>query len=103
MHLPHFQPRFTVRRLMIAVAIAGIALGPLAALQRSRRFGQISRVHERAMADGATEAAKLKRRGDPRSKLTYARADYHQAMWLKYFHAARRPWLPVTPDPAEPE
>jgi hypothetical protein len=97
-------PRFTVRRLMVTVAIAGIVLGPLAYLgQRSKRFGQISRVHVRAMSDGAIEAANLKRRGDPRSKLASARADYHQAMWLKYFHAARYPWLPVEPDPPEPE
>jgi hypothetical protein len=102
MKLP--RVRVTVRRLMIAVAVVGIVLGPLVYLgQRSRRFGQISRVHVRAMSDGAIEAAKLKRRGDPRAKLAYARADYHQAMWLKYFHAARYPWLPVEPDPPVPE
>jgi hypothetical protein len=97
-------PRFTVRWLMVAVAIVGIVLGPLVYLgRRSSRFRQISWVHERAMTDGAIEAARLKRRGDPRSKLAYARADYHQALWLKYFRAARHPWLPIEPDPPEPE
>jgi hypothetical protein len=97
-------PRLTIRRLMVTVAIVGIVLGPLVYLgRRSSRFKQMSWAHERAMSDGATEAAKLKRRGDPQSKLAYARADFHQAMWLKYFHAARSPWLPVEPDPPEPK
>jgi hypothetical protein len=97
-------PRMTMRRWMIVVVIVGTMLGPLVYLgQRSRRFDQISRVHVRAMSAGATEAAILKRRGDPRSKLAFARADYHQAMWLKYFNASRNPWLPVEPDPPEPE
>jgi hypothetical protein len=96
-------PRMTTRRWMIAVAVAGIVLGPLVYLgQRSRRFDRISWVHVRAMSKGAIEAANLKRRGDPRAKLAYARADYHQAMWLKYLRASRTPWLPVEPDPPEP-
>ena len=98
------RPRFTVRRLMVAVAIVGIILGPAVYLgRRSSRFKQIAWAHERAMSDGAIEAAKLKRRGDPRSKLAYARADFHQELWLKYFHASRCPWLPVEPDPPMPE
>ena len=97
-------PKVTTRRLMVAVAIVGLVLGALVYLgRRSSRFRQMSWVHERAMADGATEAAKLKRRGDPRASLAYDRANFHQAMRLKYFHAARSPWLPVGPDPPEPE
>ena len=30
------------------------------------------------------------------------RAEYHAALARKYRHAARYPWLPVEPDPAEP-
>ena len=31
------------------------------------------------------------------------RADHHAAMAHKYEHAARYPWLPVEPDPPEPD
>jgi hypothetical protein len=29
-------------------------------------------------------------------------ADYHEALRIKYEQAARRPWLPVSPDPPRP-
>ena len=32
-----------------------------------------------------------------------SRNRWHYAMWLKYDHAARYPWLPVAPDPPAPE
>jgi hypothetical protein len=32
-----------------------------------------------------------------------AQAEYHRAMEIKYRCAARRPWLPVVPDPPAPE
>jgi hypothetical protein len=28
---------------------------------------------------------------------------YHDAMRKKYYHAAQCPWLPIMPDPPEPE
>ena len=31
------------------------------------------------------------------------RANHHAAMAHKYEHAARYPWLPVKPDPPEPD
>ena len=35
--------------------------------------------------------------------MSEARFDYHQMMVDKYNWAARYPWLPVAPDPPEPE
>jgi hypothetical protein len=31
------------------------------------------------------------------------RSDHHAAMAEKYRQAARQPWLPVAPDPPEPD
>jgi hypothetical protein len=34
---------------------------------------------------------------------TAARLAWHDAMWAKYCAAARKPWLPVWPDPPMPD
>jgi hypothetical protein len=120
--------RFTVRRLMVAVVIAGIVLGIERLWHRSAEYAGIAGQHARkaigwdehvSWLDGV--AAKHARKaatgtGDSRSR-DRENADkwaavangyrgmkgYHEAMRDKYAHAARYPWLPVAPDPPEPE
>ena len=135
MHLSRFRPRFTVRRLMVLVAIVAIAFGYRNAIRRRDKFEFQAFFHRQEMQDcraylaGATV---LTTEGD--GKRTYRRAvptgpdpfiadarsrgwgvelfepaslkrleAYHAAMTAKYERAARYPWLPVEPDPPEPE
>jgi hypothetical protein len=95
------RPRFTVRRLMLAVAAVGLALGLCATCRsRSERFHASMMSHEsRAMelldnVQPDADAASLRRLS--------ARIAWHEVMWAKYEHAAGHPWLPVWPDPPEP-
>ena len=86
MHLP--RPRFTVRRMMVAVAIGGVVSG---VLTRAARFQQLSDYHRSRII--------LISPPDPRVYRTL----YHMELANKYYYAARHPWLPVTPDPPEPQ
>jgi hypothetical protein len=84
--------RFTVRRMMVAVAILANVLGLLVWVDRRatqfRDRRDFHRMHWSAIDEGfAVEAAQ---------------AAYHRAMAEKYRGAAERPWLPVEPDPPEP-
>jgi hypothetical protein len=133
--LSRICPKFTVRRLMVAVAIVAVAFGYQNAVRRRHLFEFEAFLHRQEMEDcrgylaGATA---LSTEGD--GKRTYRRAvptgpdpfiadarsrgwgvelleraslkrleAYHAAMTAKYEHAARYPWLPVAPDPPEPE
>jgi hypothetical protein len=95
--------RFTVRRMMVVIAIAGVALiqapGFQARLQR-RQLG----LEVQAFAHGETiawNAASVARGGGP--GLSSERLVFHKRMVGKYQWAARYPWLPVLPDPPEPK
>jgi hypothetical protein len=94
--------RFTVRRLMVAVAAVGLALGLCATCRsRSQQYYALMMSHKsRAMelidnAQPGTDAAARRR--------FHTRITWHEVMYAKYKHAARYPWLPVAPDPPEPE
>jgi hypothetical protein len=41
--------------------------------------------------------------GDVSLRTDEGRAAWHAALWRMYDRAARYPWLPVSPDPPEPE
>jgi hypothetical protein len=93
MKLP--RPRFTIRRLMVAVAIAAFAFGGWQMRQRREHRLRLALKHEVLSAllrDGHADTSR-----DPE------RADRHKALHIKYEHAARYPWLPIEPDPPEPE
>jgi hypothetical protein len=82
------RPRFTVRTLMIAVAIVAVAAAIAVGLRRrSQRFMRLAYDHE---------DMSYTRPGDPV-------ASYHDRLSWKYQQAARYPWLSVPPDPPEPE
>lgn len=92
-------PRFTVRRLMVAVAITGLMLGTL--IERRNRFSRIAAYHKAEFArlvKGIPYFA-VDQSYDP----IWRRLEWHEPMRLKYEEAARYPWLPVQPDSPEPE
>jgi hypothetical protein len=110
-------PRMTMRRWIVAVAIVAILIGVgLEVGRRSRRFARLAAYHTNValehfgtlMAFGG-EPPPL--RDVPPAGLGPARylhparalLRYHCALTEKYQRAARYPWLPVAPDPPEPE
>ena len=91
--------RFTVRRLMIAVAIIALVLGGLVARGRHLRH-----VGDEFQRKGRKLYLKY-RRGDWIEKSTVEANRwlyYYLNMSYKYREAARHPWLPVGPDLPEP-
>jgi hypothetical protein len=85
--------RFTLRRMVVGIAILGLAFGVTSWLQRMRGRA----ISYQSMAD---RHAKLMVRGSHNST---ARMRHHLTLRDKYEEAARYPWLPVAPDPPEPE
>ena len=95
MHLSRLTHRFTVRRLMFAVAIIGSALG--ITIERRERFRWIA-VHHRAAGPQHIPGIKPLGMEDKDWRLI----EWHESMARKYEHAARYPWLPVALDPPPP-
>jgi hypothetical protein len=91
MNLSRLRPRFTVRRLMITVAIVALLVGVFAEMRhRQRKFGRIAMIHWfKALADA--------------NSTNERKQNFHTHMWVKYQRAADYPWLPVWPDPPEPD
>jgi hypothetical protein len=110
MRMPRF--RFTIRRMMIVVAVAiawaGLWVGNLARLrliylERATYYDGEFRVNDYQARN--FERAHVER---PREYFdVYAaqrreRADWARILKAKYERATRYPWLPVEPDPPEP-
>jgi hypothetical protein len=102
MNPPRF--RFTVRGMMLAVAVAGMACGGEVVRRRRAAFLAQAEVH-RALADYLSVSEHyVLRPGDTHLSLTgRRRAEVEARLAAKYERAARHPWLPVAPDPPEPE
>jgi hypothetical protein len=100
MHLSRFIPQFTVRQLMVAVAIAGIVLG--VTIERHNRFRKIA-AHHQAEFKKILSGLPFHFSGDSSLDPKMRRLEWHEPMRLKYERAARYPWLPVGPDPPEPD
>jgi hypothetical protein len=84
-------PRFTVRRLMVVVAILGFVLGSSRWMrQRSMAYRKIAEYHSDMMIPFSLSERSSRNRA------------YHGAMVEKYLRAAGRPWFPVEPDPPNP-
>jgi hypothetical protein len=91
MRLP--RPRFTLRRLMVAVAVMAVVLGLCRWLwTRSVAFRSIADAHNAQRMGGI-----------PMHTENLPSLLYHIEMGNKYDRAARYPWLPVAPDPPEPK
>ena len=86
--MPFPRVRFTVRRLMVAVAIVAVVS---AMLIRAAWFRALSDHHR----------SRIILVGPPSPQLE--RTLYHMEMSNKYAKAASHPWLPVASDPPEPE
>jgi hypothetical protein len=90
MRLP--RPRFTVRRLMVAVAITAVATYMGMVAWRIETYAMRADAHARHLNSGHS--------------FIYDSTDliqWHERMRLKYENAARNPWFPVAPDPPEPK
>src|SRR4051812_32035732 len=93
--------RFTVRRMMVAVAI--LALLSWVETRRTR-FQDLSAKYARlevtsSMFHGSVPDGDYLER---RMKALAARRTYYAGLVRKYRRAERFPWLPVAPDPPEP-
>jgi len=109
------RPRFTLRWLTVVVGTVAVLiwLGKLCLLRGAH--GWRASLEERSAVDyhlfarRATNNASVARDPDETARLLAEadqhsrRMEYHTAMARKYEHAARYPWLPVAPDPAEPK
>ena len=102
MKLP--RARFTVRRLMVVVALAATVMGSVTYLKRrSVQFRAIYLKQAFKAEEWHYLWGKLETRRDSRSVNPFTKYKFHNFMAEKYDLAARRPWLPVNPDPPEPE
>jgi hypothetical protein len=88
------QTRLTIRRLMLVVAIAAAVAGW--AVERHRRFADLARRHATALARGTDSGGVVLTFDTPTRR-------WRSGLQAKYERAARSPWLPVEPDPPEPE
>ena len=103
--MPLPRVRFTVRRLMVAVAIAGLIWGSgLFILRRSERFRWLERHHDmRTSHHIITTPYYTALWNGVGERVSPGKARWHVEMARKYDFAARFPFLPVPPDPPEPE
>lgn len=85
------RARFTVRGLMIAVAVAGLICCAWPLHRRRVEF-----LHVAEIEDAMAELGRL-------SSVRAEWIEYHRRLATKYRRAARYPWLSVEPDPPEPE
>jgi hypothetical protein len=92
---------------MIAVAVVGLTLGLIE--ERRIRFESLATDHQSktrryVIACGRRWAmACFDLSGQPMTRREVEESDWHLALAQKYRGAAARPWLPVEPDPPEPE
>jgi hypothetical protein len=100
MRLPRF--RFTIRRMMIVVAVVAILFWAIWLGARIHAFRWMAKYHE---ARRWTQVIDTTSRGiDSRGEVISSERDrWHAALAAKYDHAARYPWLSVEPDPIEPK
>lgn len=98
------RPRFSLRTQLIAVAIVAVVLGVVVNLRARRdRFAALAAYYGKQLRDrSATRTL-----GDvgpvlvPSSREASEEFLGASALAEKYERAARRPWLPVLPDPEE--
>jgi hypothetical protein len=106
---PSRAPQGDTQRLMVVVILAGLACGLDAIRRRRAVFLDTARVWDNtgSVCRQSAESVKLVEGGPgPHGgdEETWRRLAAHcQAMKQKYELAARRPWIPVPPDPPEPK
>jgi hypothetical protein len=100
MRIPRVQ--FTVRQMMIAVAVVALVAGADRLARRRAYFLMRAEVEADRAYDYATGHACLKEEYDKPGMYPKLHAHY-AALAQKYRLAAARPYLPVAPDPPMPE
>jgi hypothetical protein len=112
--MPLPRVRFTVRRTMVAVAVAASAFYGLILWRQAAEYRAKADAYElRALEDSLNARAATSNAFDARREPTAAqtaerrslerRADHERRLSHKYDRAARYPFLPVALDPPEPE
>ncbi len=100
--MPLPRVRFTVRRMMVAVAVVAVVLFFAIELPRMSRRARLydlkARLNERNIV-----LYEHWRPDQPGFEVARARAGWCRNLAAKYRHAARHPFLPVAADPPEPE
>jgi len=108
-------PRFTTRRLMVLVAVAGMTFAMVALRRRSERYAEIAadfRATWQQHRDARERNIPTFVKDDANISTLFRRTSDRDAnRWIEYYdarasqfeNAARYPWLPVPPDPPEPE
>jgi hypothetical protein len=111
MHLPRIRPRFTVRRLMVAVAILGLllGLGRWLVVLRARSAAYQKIAFQFALHPGRVGHNWHVKTSDGRF-IHYLEDEnfWLQHAWAtrranKYWKLSLRPWLAAGPDPPRPE
>jgi hypothetical protein len=108
MRLP--RVRFTVRRMMIAVAVLALLLAIAASLlRRSLAYQRAASLHRDAAMECAQSLGKIPTGNyDLRTELRHnnlmlRRMEWHFNVRAHYLSVVRRPWIAVEPDPPYPE
>ena len=96
--------RFTVRRMMVAVAIVAIIMGAVDLWQNSVSYrskiahhAQMERSSVFVIGGDDTPAAH-----EELARVSRAWTEHHATLRRKYERAAARPWKYVPPDPPDP-
>lgn len=111
-----FSVQFTMRRIVVAVAVTAIVLGALVGFRRRvRRFDDlgayhwsqiVGQIHGIPGPDGEIERTYISSQ-DPNGKPVTTRQQrmdrWHKVVAERYWHADLRPWVNVTLDPQPPE
>ena len=103
------RPEFTVRQLMVAVALTAALLGVGRVFFLAVLYARISASHHRrelAARDRGEWGGRMMQKGElAPAKKPLARdvADYHAALKEKYRRASASPWFPLSADPPDPE
>ena len=92
--------RFTIRRMIVAVAIISLLIAALMEIQNRRaRFLKIAQSHSSWEQDRLWFAGN----GRVQELVGAERRRWRLEMGKKYLEAARHPWIPVSSDPPEPK
>jgi hypothetical protein len=93
--------RFTMRRMMVAVAVLAVVFG---LYKRRETFLALADYHNKGeKCAGFSTFGRMHWVNQHGEGVTEAKSDWHVQLAEKYRGAASRPWLPVEPDPPEPE
>jgi hypothetical protein len=102
MRLP--RVRVTIRRVMVAIAVMAVVFGVWV---RRKQFLDRARYYADAslspISDPPPPGDDALQEWESEQARQRERVEHFERLGLKYERAARYPWLPVAPDPPEPE